>query len=145
MEGSSKVRALTMKELLRVCSIFALGVVVGFLLIPSVRAQFRSVKTTNLLTTELAGWCEGKEVTMELDEDGPGTSGKHYHPGHSFTWVVEGSETYEVEGKPVKTVKAGDVLHEEPMQVHTVENLSPVKLLIMRIVEKGKPATVRIP
>jgi hypothetical protein len=31
------------------------------------------------------------------------------------------------------------------MQVHTVENQSPVKLLVMRIVEKGKPATVQIP
>jgi len=134
-----------MKSLLRGASTFVLGVVVGSLLIPTVRAQFRSVKTTNLLTTDLAGWCDGKEVTIELDEIGPGTSGKHYHPGHSFTWVIEGAETYELDGKPVKIVKAGDVLHEEPMQVHTVENQSPVKLLVMRIVEKGKPATVRMP
>lgn len=132
-------------RLLRSASIFVLGVIVGGLLIPTVRAQFRSVKTTNLLTTDLAGWCDGKEVTIELDEAGPGTCGKHYHPGHSFTWVIEGSETYELEGQPVKIVKAGDVLHEEPMQVHTVENESPVKLLVMRIAEKGKPATVRVP
>jgi uncharacterized cupin superfamily protein len=134
-----------MKNLLRVASIFILGVVVGSLLIPVVRAQFRSVKTTNLLTTDLAGFCDGKEATIELDEIGPGTSGKHYHPGHSFTWVIEGSETYELEGKPARIVNAGDVLHEEPMQVHTVENQSPVKLLVIRIAEKGKPATVRIP
>ena len=52
-----------------------------------------------------------------MNEPGLGTSGKHYHQGHSFTWVIEGSEVYEVEGKPAKMVKAGDVLHEEPMQV----------------------------
>jgi uncharacterized cupin superfamily protein len=134
-----------MKKLLGVAAIFSLGVVVGCLSIPVVKAQFRSVKATNLITTDLAGFCDGKEVTIELDEIGPGTSGKHYHPGHSFTWVIEGSETYEVEGKPVKIVDAGDLLHEEPMQVRTVENQSPVKLLVMRLVEKGKPATVRIP
>jgi len=135
----------TFTRLLRSVSIFILGVVVGCLLIPTVSAQFRSVKTTNLLTTDLAGWCDGKEVTIELDEVSPGTSGKHYHPGDSFTYVIAGTETYQLEGQPVKIVKAGDVLHEEPMQVHTVENQSPVKLLVMRIVEKGKPATVRIP
>jgi quercetin dioxygenase-like cupin family protein len=80
-----------------------------------------------------------------LNEIDPGTSGKHYHPGHSFTWVIDGSESYELEGKPVKMVKTGDLLHEEPMQVHTVENQSPVKLLLVRIVEKGKTATVRVP
>jgi len=134
-----------LKRLLRSASIFVSGVVVGCLSIPTVRAQFRSVKTTHLLTTDLAGYCDGKEVTIELDEIGPGTSGKHYHPGHSFTYVIEGSEAYQLERQPAKIVKAGDVLHEEPMQVHTVENQSPVKLLVMRIIEKGKPATVRIP
>jgi len=44
-----------MKRLLRGASIFVLGVVVGCLLIPTVKAQFRRVKTTNLLTTDLAG------------------------------------------------------------------------------------------
>src|SRR5277367_2653055 len=108
--------------LLRATSIFVFGVAVGGFLIPTVKAQFRSTKTTNLLTSDLAGWCDGKEVMIELVEAGPGTSGKHYHPGHSFTWVIEGAETYELEGKPAKIVNAGDVLHEEPMQVHTVEN-----------------------
>jgi uncharacterized cupin superfamily protein len=145
MERSNSARSLAMKSLLRVASVFALGVVVGYLLIPAAKAQRRTVKTTNLLTTDLAGWCDGKEVTIELNEAGPGTSGNHYHPGHSFTWIIEGAETYKLDGQPVKIVKAGDVLHEEPMQVHTVENQSPVKLLVMRIVEKGKPATVQIP
>jgi quercetin dioxygenase-like cupin family protein len=134
-----------MKKLFQITSTFVVGVVVGCLVIPAVNAQLRTTKTTNLLTTDLAGWCDGKEVTIEMNEPAPGTSGKHYHPGHSFTWVIEGSEVYEVEGKPATIVKALDLLHEEPMQVHTAANQSPVKLLVVRIVEKGKPATVRIP
>jgi len=82
---------------------------------------------------------------VELNEFGPGTSGKHYHPGHSFTWILEGSETYAVDGKPSRRVTSGDVIHEEPQQVHTVANDAAVKLLVFRVVEKGKPLIVRVP
>jgi uncharacterized cupin superfamily protein len=134
-----------MKMIVRFVSVFVLGVWVGHLSIPTVSAQFRTVKRTNLFTTDLSGWCDGKEVTVELNEVGPGTSGRHYHPAHSFTWIIDGSETYTLEGQPPKTVKVGDVLHEAPMQVHTLDNRSPVKLLVLRIIEKGKEATVRRP
>jgi quercetin dioxygenase-like cupin family protein len=111
----------------------------------SAQLNRRCVKTSRLLEADMAGWCDGKEVTIELNEAGPGTSGKHYHPGHSFTWVVEGSEVYAVAGTPSKTVNAGYILHEEPMQVHKVDNQSSGKLLVVRLVEKGKPATVQVP
>jgi hypothetical protein len=61
----------------------------------------------------------------------------------SFTWIIEGF--YTIDGQPTKQVKSGDLLHEKPMQIHTTENQSPVKLLVVRIVEKGKAATVRLP
>jgi uncharacterized cupin superfamily protein len=134
-----------MKIKLCIASAFCLGVLMGHLAIPVVFAQFRTVNTTRVLTTDLAGWCDGKEVTVELNEAEAGTSGKHYHPAHSFTYVIEGSETYALEGQASKTVRAGDVLHEPPMQVHTVDNLSRVKLLVVRVIEKGKQATVRLP
>lgn len=133
-----------MKKQLSVGAAFVFGILMGNVLVPSAFAQFRSVKTERLLTVDLAGWCDGKEVTVELNEAGPGTSGKHYHPAHSFTYVLEGSEAYAVEGE-VKTVTAGDVLHEPPMQVHTVDNSLPVKLLVVRVIDKGKQATVRVP
>jgi hypothetical protein len=44
------------------------------------------------------------------------SSGPHYHQGDSFTYVLEGSETYQLEGKPEVVVKAGDLLHEEPLK-----------------------------
>jgi hypothetical protein len=78
----------------RVALAFFFGVVVGHFAISGANAQIRTVKTTNLLTADLAGWCDGKELTVELNEAGAGTSGKHYHPAHSLTWILEGTETY---------------------------------------------------
>jgi quercetin dioxygenase-like cupin family protein len=125
---------------------FVFGFVAACLALASVNAQPRRTgKTATLLTADLAGWCDGKEVTVELNEFGPGTSGKHYHPGHSFTWILEGSEANALDGKPTKVVKSGDVLHEEPQQVHKVDNDAAVKLLVFRVVEKGKPLTVPVP
>jgi quercetin dioxygenase-like cupin family protein len=131
----------------RICIAFAfvLGIIVGHMKLPVAFAQLRTVKAGRLSTTDLTGWCEGKEVTVELNEIGPGTSGSHYHPGHSFTYVLEGSETYALDGQTQRIVRAGDVLHEAPMELHTVDNLSPVKLLVVRVIEKGKQATVRVP
>ena len=113
--------------------------------IPPLTAQVREIKTTTLLSADLGSWCDGKEVTIEFNDVSPGMSGKHYHPAHSFSWIIDGTETYQVEGNTPRTVKAGDLLHETPRQVHTVENQAPVRLLVMRIAEKGKPATVRVP
>jgi quercetin dioxygenase-like cupin family protein len=92
---------------------------------------------TRLIGTDLTGLCEDKVVTIDLLEAAPGTSGKHYHPGHSFTWIVDGSEIYAIEGRKPPVIHSGDLLHEEPMQVHTTENDLPVKLLVMRILEKA--------
>jgi quercetin dioxygenase-like cupin family protein len=134
-----------MKIKFGVASVFGLGMLVGNVAVPVMSAQFRTVNTTRVLTTDLAGWCDGKEVTVELNEAAPGTSGKHFHPAHSFSYILEGSETYALEGQASRTIRPGDVLYEAPMQVHTVDNLSPVKLLVVRIIEKGKQATVRLP
>jgi len=114
-------------------------------MLSSLSAQLRSGRTATLLTTDLSDWCDGKQVTVELNEFGPGTSGRHYHPGHSFTWILEGNETYAVDGQASRLVKSGEILHEEPQQVHTVTNTDPVKLLVFRVIEKDKPVTVRMP
>ena len=49
-----------------------------------------------------------------------------------------------VDGKPSRVVKSGEVLHEEPQQVHRVDKDAPVRLLVFRVVEKGKPVTVPV-
>jgi quercetin dioxygenase-like cupin family protein len=126
---------------------FILGILSGQIVNTTVAALLsrRVVKTTRLQTIDLATYCAGKEVTVELNEVGPGTSGKHYHPGHSFTYVLQGSEDYALDGQPSKSVHAGDLLYEAPMQLHTVGNTDQVKLLVLRVIDKGKEATVQVP
>ena len=75
-------RGIKNERIFYIACAFAIGLFIGQLTAPVVSAQFRTVKTTRLLTKDLASWCDGKEVSVELNEAGPGTSGKHYHPGH---------------------------------------------------------------
>jgi quercetin dioxygenase-like cupin family protein len=129
-------------------SITLILVCVGGLLLGSVStsrlaAQFRVGNNKQLIKTDLAG-CPGKEVVITLNEFGPGTSGAHYHHADSFTYVLEGSETYQVDGQPEVVVKAGDLLHEPPMKIHTVGNADRVRLLAIRIQDKGVPEIVRV-
>src|SRR5262249_1571289 len=111
---------------------------------PRLAAQFRAGNNRQLIKTDLVG-CAGKEVIITLNEFGPGTSGTHYHQGDSFTYVLEGSETYQVDGQPEVVVKAGDLLHEPPMKIQTVRNTDRVRLLVIRIQDRGVPDIVRVP
>lgn len=126
---------------------FVSGVAFGPRLVSAraVQAQRREVKTTELLRTDLGAFCEGKEVIIQLNENGPGTSGKHYHPGHSFGWIIEGSEVTTIEGKPPSTGVTGEMRHEGPMEIHESRTNAPEKVILFRIYEKGKPATTYVP
>jgi quercetin dioxygenase-like cupin family protein len=125
--------------------VFIAGIAVGTLL-PPLSAQTRPTETKDLMTpVDLGAWCPGKQVTMQLVSAAPGTSARHYHPAHSFTWVIEGSETKTLDGKAPIVVRAGDALHESPGEIHETRNTAPVKLLVLRVMEKGKEMTVRLP
>jgi len=134
----------TRRTSILVSFVFLAGLAAGSLL-PPLFAQTRPTETKDLMTVDLGTWCAGKQVTMQLVSAGPGTSARHYHPAHSFTWVVEGSETKTLDGKPPIVVRAGDVLHESPGEIHETRNVAPVKLLVVRVMEKGKEMTVRLP
>ena len=134
-----------MRTIIQMVSIFVLGIAVGSIAIPALSAQSRSTDVKELTHTDLGTWCPGKEVTIALQESGPGISSRHYHPGHSYSYVIEGSETRMVDGKPPQVARVGDVIHEEPMQVGETQNNASVKLLVFSILEKGQPVTTRVP
>ena len=134
-----------MEKMLRSAAIFVIGVAVGSLAIPALSQQVRTLKTTRLMTTDLAGFCDGKEVVVDYSEVEPGASAKHYHPGYSFGYVIEGSEISTQEGRPPIVIHKGEVLLEQPMQANVSENSAPAKTVTFRILEKGKPETVRVP
>jgi hypothetical protein len=124
--------------------IFAAGAVFATLVNSVVSAQFREVTTKQFMRADLGAWCPGKEVLISVQEDAPGTSGKHYHPAHSFTWMIEGTQTRTVAGKLPQVVRPGNVMHEEPLEIGETRNDAPAKVLIFRILEKGKPETTRV-
>jgi quercetin dioxygenase-like cupin family protein len=135
-----------MGSIFRTASIFVVGIVVGSVAVSTLRAQtYRTVKSTKLMTTDLTGWCDGKVVVVEVSDFSAGSSAKHYHPGHSFGYVLEGSQTAHVDGKPPIVSRVGDVYYEAPMQAATSESPAPLKMITFRILEKGKPETVNVP
>ena len=106
------------------------------------QAQSRVANSKQIYKTDL-NVCEGKEVVITRVDASPGTNYWHDRPGDSFTYVMEGSQVRETdEGKA--QFDAGTVFHDKPQQIHRSENSGPVKLLIVRILEKGLPETIPI-
>ena len=121
-----------------------IGIVVGALISFGISAQQQQTgKRTQLLKKDVVG-CEGKEVVVSTLEVGPRVSPDHFHPGESFTYLAEGTQTRTAQGKEPVTMQAGGLIYDAPYQVHKTENTSPVKLFIVRILDKGKPETSRM-
>ena len=120
----------------------AVGIYLGAIGGQILHAQAEPVKRTVLLTTDLVGM-EGREAILTLEEIAPGAAtGKHTHPGYEFNYVLEGSGTLEIEGKPSIPMTPGMAIYQPPMQVHRGVNDSatdPFKIFSVYIVEKGRP------
>jgi quercetin dioxygenase-like cupin family protein len=123
------------------------GIAVGVIGTQVLNAQQQSVKRTELLRKQLAGM-EGHEGIVFIGEIAPGAvTGKHYHPGHEFLYVLEGSGTWEVNGEPPLSMKAGDSFYQPPDQAHNVKNGSetaPLKNVVFLIAPKGQSLGVPV-
>jgi quercetin dioxygenase-like cupin family protein len=126
---------------------FTMGIAVGSLAVKGVSGYSEPVKRTVLLKTDLAG-TERQEGVVWVIEIAPGANtGKHYHPGHEFVYVLEGAGRTEAEGKPASTVRTGEVVYLPPGQVHSTTNASttaPAKALVVYIGAKGRPLVVPV-
>jgi quercetin dioxygenase-like cupin family protein len=93
-----------------------------------------------LQRTELSG-AKGMEAILVLRELPPGgESGKHTQSGNEVVYILEGSVTLELEGKPAQTVKTGEAFTTAAGEVHNVRNASksaPGKALAFYIAKKG--------
>lgn len=123
------------------------GIALGVIGTQVLNAQQAPMKRTVLIKTDLAG-IEGKEAVLALVEFAPGAAtDPHYHPGEELAYLLEGSISFEAQGKPPITFKPGDTFHQPPKQVHRVKNFSattPAKALTFTIADKGQPATVPV-
>jgi quercetin dioxygenase-like cupin family protein len=89
----------------------------------------------------------GREGVMAFVELAPGAAeGRHTHPAEVFVFVLEGSVSFEYEGSPTVTLKAGDVFHVGQGKIHQATNngTGTAKLAAVFIAEKGKPLTTPV-
>jgi len=90
----------------------------------------------------------GHEVTMiTLDIPPGGGAGPQRHPGHhTFGYVLDGAYKIKVESGPERVLHKGESFYEAPGQLHAVsQNASttePAKVLVLQLMESGKPTTV---
>jgi len=143
------------RSVLITIAIFAAGMGTSAILSQFVNAQQgvpREVrplplKHTVLNTMDLAG-LDGKRGTLIAVEYAPGAGDKkHYHSGTLFTYVLEGSVIWEVEGQPPVTLNAGDSFYDPPKRVHNHRNASataPAKFLAFFVEDKGQPRSVPV-
>ncbi len=116
------------------------GIAIGAAAMQGLHAQTQAVKRTPLTKADLTG-VEGKEVFVTLIEAPPGAEfPPHIHHGDEFAYVIEGSLEGFIEQAQSST-KAGETFHAPREKVHggKVVSATPVKLLTVHIVDKGKP------
>jgi quercetin dioxygenase-like cupin family protein len=124
---------------------FAAGLTVDHLAFAA--QQQPSLKRPNLPRQDDPG-SPKYEAIMGISEIPPGgTSGRHRHPGIELSYVLEGSVELVHEGKPPITVKAGEATMNTLGGIHTATNrgATPVKLITVYVVEKGKPLAEVVP
>ena len=80
-------------------------------------------------------------VTAIAEIPAGGSAGRHTHPGEEVGYLIEGSVVLEQEGKPNRTLHAGDAFLIPAGTVHNATNSGAgvAKLVANYIVEKGKP------
>ena len=90
----------------------------------------------------------GREAVIARVELAPqARAGRHTHPGEEISYVVEGEAEILVEGKPVRKVKTGDGFVIPAGAKHDAHNVgsTPLKLVGVYVVEKGKPLATPAP
>jgi quercetin dioxygenase-like cupin family protein len=106
-------------------------------------AQDQPIKRTELIRADVAD-ITGKETVIYIADVMPGAEGaRHTHYGDEFVYILEGSLIVTRDGKEPVTLKQGETAHLAPADgVHFAKNGSasePAKVLIVLVVDKGKP------
>ncbi len=98
------------------------------------------VKRTPIGKVDVPG--SNYEVITAMVEIQPGfKAGRHTHPGTVQAQVLEGEFMIQFDDQPEKTFKAGQSLEVPNAAIHNegAVGSTPVKLIAVYVVEKGKP------
>ena len=110
-------------------------------------AEPPKAKTTLLLEQKLEG-LPGFSVQIVLVEGPPGwVGGRHYHPGHVFVYMLDGTYQLNFEDLTSRTVLPGEVFYEAPNSVMLSRNGSStewVRDVVFQILRDGQPVAVSV-
>jgi quercetin dioxygenase-like cupin family protein len=117
----------------------ALGAVVVGAQQPTSAPPASPVKRTILQRTDVPG--TNFELIYANLEIAPGfRAGRHSHPGVVMTQVVDGEFWIQFDGQPEQVLKAGESLTLPDRAIHNEGSTDkPAKLVVVYVVEKGKP------
>ena len=128
-------------------ALFASGIVVGVSSSQILHAQAPTYATKEIIRTDLNN-LPGQEALIFASTWQPGFRLPwHMHPdGHEFTFVVEGEQTFEIEGVGTKVVKAGEAIYTLPNTPHYGRNATDKesKTVVVRIKAKNQPVMVEL-
>lgn len=130
-----------------IVALFAAGAVFGAGVSQLIIGQTADYQTRELIRSDLKN-LPGQEAVIFMSEWQPGFRlPLHMHPdGHEFTYVVEGEQTFEIEGIGQKIVKTGEVLYTPPNTPHYGRNATDKvsKTIVVRIKDKNQPISVEV-
>jgi quercetin dioxygenase-like cupin family protein len=129
----------------RAAFLVCIGVVVAAHGIGPAYAQEKA-RITDVLKTALSV-SAAQEVNVRQYDVPPGwATPKHYHTGHMFLYVTEGTGTMETEGQ-TRTARAGEVLHQLPEKTMVMRNASAserLKFVLFQVGATGAPVVVMV-
>lgn len=136
-----------MKQAAAFGALFLGGIAVGAISTELAHAQAPQYVTTQVLQTDLVN-LPGQEIRIFESTWQPGFRlPLHVHPnGHEITYVIEGEQTFEIDGVGTKVVKAGEAIYTPPNTPHFGRNATdkPSRTVVIRLKDKDKPIMVEV-
>jgi quercetin dioxygenase-like cupin family protein len=131
-----------------VCTaVFCAGAVAGGVSVALVHAQAAPYETRQIIKTPLNN-LPGQELLVFESTWQPGFRlPLHTHPnGHEVTYVIDGEQTFYIEGIGTKLVKAGEAIYTPPNTPHFGSNLTdkPSRTVVIRIKDADKPIMLEV-
>lgn len=130
-----------MKPRMLAAMLLAGGILLGAGFSEIIHAQAAKLATKQIFQTDLNN-LPGQEVLLFASTWQPGFAlPLHMHPeGHEITYVVEGEQTFEIEGVGTKIVRAGEAIYTPHFGRNATDKES--KTIVIRIKAKDQPVAV---
>jgi quercetin dioxygenase-like cupin family protein len=136
-----------MKAKILAAILFTGGVLIGAGSSEIIHAQAPTYATRQVIQADLKN-LPGQEVLLFASTWQPGFAlPLHMHPeGHEITYVVEGEQTFEIEGVGTKIVKAGEAIYTAPNTPHFGRNATDKesRTVVVRIKAKDQPVAIGV-